>query len=314
MVGVAFDNSKSSSDLHAGDLYVLKSRSISEGSSSGIGAIDLFKPDPNPTGEEEGEGQEGQFVGRLGGPKLEEPNAIAVDSNGGRVLVADTEKGAVYPYSDEGTPEEKLTGKGQPYGSFEGKEEGEENVEALAVEETSGDIYVAESEHHAIGQYSSAGAWLGWSTQAAGGEPLAEPRGVALSSAGGLYAADSLAGVVDVFGADAVVPDVSTSKASKLTRTSGILSGTIDGDGKSAKYAFEWGTTEALGQSARSRMRAREKKRCTRCSKACTPARATTSGSSARTKAGQTTACSANSKPRPRWKGSRPGRLRNSNP
>ncbi len=245
VTGVAFDNGKGGSDPAAGDLYVVES----ESTDTAAGVVDVFKPKPNPGGSEEGEGEEGEFVGRLGGPKLEEPNGVAVDAATGRVLVADSGKGFIAAFNDAGVFEEKLTGKGQPFGSFRGKEEEEENIAGIAVDEASGDVYVAEAEHHAIGQYSSTGEWLGWSTTAAGGAGLLEPRGVALTGAGDLYGADSGAGLVDLFGPGVVVPDVTTGKASKLARTTAILSGTINGDGKPAKYSFQWGVTEALGQS-----------------------------------------------------------------
>ncbi len=245
---VAFDNAKEGgSDPAAGDLYVL----ISESPQSGFGAVELYKPKPNPTGSEENEGQEGAYESSIEeGPKLEEPNAIAIDSSTGRVLVADTEGGYIASYSDKGAFEEKLTGKGQPFGSFKGKEEEEENILGLTIEESTGDIYVAEAEHHAISQYDAGGNWLGASTTAAEAKPLEEPRGIAVSSAGELYGADSLAGLTEHFAGGVVVPDVITGKASKATRTSAILQGSINGDGKSgAKYAFQWGATEALGTS-----------------------------------------------------------------
>ncbi len=246
VTGVAFDNAKEGgSDPSAGDVYVVES----ESTDTGTGAVDVFKPRPNPGGSEPGEGEEGEFLKRLAGPKLEEPNAVAVDSATGRVLVADSGKGFIATFSDAGAFEEKLTGKGQPFGSFRGKEEEEENIAGLAVDEGTGEIYVAEAEHHAISQYNPSGEWLGWTTTAAAGAALGEPREVALTSAGDVYGADAGLGVVDLFGPGVLVPDVATSKASKLTRTTAILSGTINGDGNPAKYAFQWGATEALGQS-----------------------------------------------------------------
>ena len=165
---------------------------------------------------------------------------------------ATRQKGAIYTYGDEGSFQEKLTGKGSPYGSFEGREEEEENVADLAVEESSGDIYVAEAEHHSVSQYSEAGDWLGWSTTAASGAALSDPRGVALTSAGDAYVVDAGAALVDLFGPGVIVPDASTGKASKLTRTTALVSGSINGEGKAASYSFQWGESEALGQATSS--------------------------------------------------------------
>ena len=249
--GVAFDNSTSTADPSAGDLYVLESEAVGEGGGAGAGAVDVFRPKPNPSGSDESEGEEGSFVRRLGGPKepkLEEPNAIAIDGTTGRVLVGDSVQGAIYAYSDEGAFQEKLTGSGQPFGSFTGREDEEENIAALGVEESSGDIYVAETEHRAIGQYSEAGEWLGWTVTSGAGAGLVAPRGVAVGAEGNLYVADPGAGALDIYGPGLTVPDAETGRAGKLARTSAVLVGTIDGDGTVAHYWFEWGESEALGQ------------------------------------------------------------------
>ena len=173
---------------------------------------------------------------------------MAVDPASGRVLVADSAKGAIYTYSAAGSFEAKLNGAGSPYGSFHGKEEEEGNVTAIGVEEGSGDIYVAEAERHSVSQYSSSGQWLGWITNTPSGV-LGEPRGVAVASSGRVYISDASSALVDVFGPGVIVPDVVTSKASKLARTTAVLNGTVNGDGIAATYRFEWGTSEAYGQS-----------------------------------------------------------------
>ena len=95
VTGVAFDNAKPGADPAAGDLYVVEAEALSEGQGTGVGAVDVFKPKPNPTGSEEGEGEEGGLLKRLEGVKLEEPNGVAVDSNTGQVLVADSVSGFI---------------------------------------------------------------------------------------------------------------------------------------------------------------------------------------------------------------------------
>jgi phosphodiesterase/alkaline phosphatase D-like protein len=249
--GVAFDNSKSPSDPAAGDVYVVEAEGVN---TEEYGAVDLFKPMPNPEQPEEiqeGQGPEGEFVRRLAGPKLEEPNGVAVDSANGRVLVADGADGAIYTYSDAGAPEAKLSGSGSPYGSFEGKEEEEGNVAGLAIDEGSGEIYVAESERHAVSQYSEAGLWEGWTTTGESA-PLGEPLGVALTAADEVLVADGGTGtpVVDRFGVTVAVPDVETGKVAKgsITRTTAVAGGTVNGDGKPTTYRVEYGESEAYGQ------------------------------------------------------------------
>ncbi len=238
--GLAVDNSNGPS---AGDLYVVEANGVGvEG-----GVVDVFKPRPNPTNPEEGGGEEGEFLGRLSGPKLQEPNAVAVSTGTGRVLVADSVKGVIYAYSPSGVYEEKLTGKTSPNGTFKGKGE-EDNVAGIAVDAGTGDIYVAEAERHAVSQYSSGGEWDGWMTNTLSGV-LGEPRGVALTATGEVYVADAGFALVDRFGPGVVVPDVETGKVAKsdLTRATALLPGTVNGEGKPAEYRFEYGETEALG-------------------------------------------------------------------
>lgn len=235
VVGVAVDNSGSASDSAAGDVYVVD---------GGDGAVDVFKP--RPEGPEEG--LEGSFVRALAGPKLEAPNAVSIDAATGGVLVADSMKGTIYTYSSSGAFEEKLDGAGSPSGSFHGDEDEEGNVAGLAIDESTGDVYVAEAERHVVSQFSASGEWLGWITGVANA-PFGEPRDVALGSVGDVYVADASAGLVDVFAAGVAVADAVTGKTSKVARTGATLNGVINGDGIAAKYRFEWGTTEAYGQS-----------------------------------------------------------------
>ena len=248
VMGVAVDNSKG---LSAGDVYVVEARAAgAEG-----GAVDVFKPKPNPEHPEEvgeGEGEEGQYLNRLAGPKLEAPNGVTVSPSTGRVLVADSVKGAIYTYGDEGAYEEKLDGKGSPYGSFS-KEQAVGDIAGVAVDEASGDVYVAEAERRVVSQYSPSGEWEGWITSTPAGD-LGEPRGVALTPAGDVFVADAGLGVVDRFGAGAVVPGVETGKVAKsaLTRTTALLPGVINGEGQPSSYRFQYGETTALGSETAS--------------------------------------------------------------
>ena len=249
VTGVAIDNSTKPGDPSAGDVYVLDAEDVL----TEAGAVDVFRPS-NPEEAKEGDlAKEGQFVRALSAHKsserLEEPNGVSVSAASGEVYVADSVKGEVFAYSDAGTLEAKFSGAGSPSGTFLGKEKDEEgNVTAVAVDEGSGDVLVAEAERHVVGELTSGGEWAG-SVSGPSGSSFAEPRGVAVAASADLYVADPLAHVVDVFGPGVTVPDVVTGAASKPTRTSVTLSGTIDGDGKPAHYHFEWGTSEAYGSS-----------------------------------------------------------------
>jgi hypothetical protein len=234
--GVAVDNSASAS---SGDVYVVDAKSLAGGG----GVVDVFKP--KPAGTEEA--SEGDLVRSLTAGKMEAPNGVAVSRSTGRVLVADSAKAAVYAFDAAGELEEKLSGKGSPYGSFKGKEESG-NVTALAVDEASGAILVAEASRHVVSQYSSSGTWEGWIVATPAGA-LGEPRGVAVNTAGEVYVADAAQTLVDRFGPGAIVPSVETGKLAKaaITRTSAQLPGTLNGEGKAAGYRFQYGETEALG-------------------------------------------------------------------
>ena len=243
VAGVAVDNSTSAGDPSAGDVLVLDRESRAEGVEGGV--VDVFKP--HPPGSEEA--REGELVRVLSGVKLIEPNAVAVDAATGREYVADSPAGAVYEFSSSGVYEKaKVSGSGSPQGSFRGKEEEEGNVTGIAIDETTGDLLVAEGERHVVGEFDGAGEWVGWITQTPAGS-LGEPDGVAVSGSGDVYVADAGSAAVDVFGPGVLVADASTRNASKLTRTTAILNGVVDGEGKPVRYHFEWGASEAYGSS-----------------------------------------------------------------
>jgi hypothetical protein len=233
VTGVAVDNS---GGVSGEDVYVVDGRDPV----SREGVVDVFEPSA-------AEGGEGVLIRVLAAGKMQEPNGVAVSPSTGRVLVADSAKGGLYAYSAQGAFEEKLNGKGSPYGSFV-KEAGVGDVAGVAVDGGSGDIYVAEAERHAVSQYGASGEWEGWITSTPSGD-LGEPVDVALSGGGDVFVADAALGVVDRFGGGVVVPGVVTGKVAKssLTRTSAALAGTVNGEGKVAKYKFQYGETQGLG-------------------------------------------------------------------
>ncbi|HTZ65545.1 MAG TPA: hypothetical protein VMB51_15685 [Solirubrobacteraceae bacterium] len=245
VTGLAVDDS---SGPLSGDVFVVEA----EGAGTEHGVVEIFKPRPNPTdpqGVEEGAGEEGEFVGTLSGPKLEAPNGIAVSPATGRVLVADSVRGQVDAYSPSGAYETKFSGKGSPYGSFKGKEESEDDVAGLGFGGAAAEgFYVAEAGRGVVSQYGEDGEWLGWITGTPEA-PLREPSGVAATTGGEVVVADPGSGRIDLYGPTVVVPDVLTGKIAKgtVTREAATLTGTINGDGNVAGFAFEYGESRSLG-------------------------------------------------------------------
>src|SRR5262249_43540529 len=102
-----------------------------------------------------------------------------------------------------------------------------------------------------VAQFNGEGQWIGQITNTATGA-LGEPRGVALGAGADVYLADAQAHLLDVFGPDVTVPDVQTNAASKIGKTAATLNGAVNGDGKAARYRFQWGESEALGRETES--------------------------------------------------------------
>jgi sugar lactone lactonase YvrE len=218
--GVAIDNSTSKSDPSAGDVYVLD---------RGEAVVYVFKPIE--------EAAEGKFVAAK---KLLGPNAIAVDSSTGKLYVGDNEKKEVFVYSATHKLEGKIKGTGTPTGSFA-------VITGVGVEEATHDVYVVDGEARVVDQFNSTGTAIG-ALQGPGAARFGEPRGVALAAAGDVYISDLPAAVVDHFGPNIIVPDVTTSAASEVKRTAATLNGSLTPQGK-AKYHFEYGETEAYGSN-----------------------------------------------------------------
>ena len=182
--------------------------------------------------------------------KMEEPTTATVDDASGQVFVADGEKGAVYEYSPTGALEVKLTGSSSPEGSFLGKEEEEGNVSAVAIDETTGDLLVAEAERHLVSEFN-AGRRMGWLDQETPRGPLGEPFGVGGALRRRLRQRTRRRRRSTVFGAGVVVPDVTRAKAPKRRARQRVLNGTINGDGEPGNTIFQWGTTNPRSEHAR---------------------------------------------------------------
>jgi hypothetical protein len=229
-VHVAMDNSTSLSDPMAGEVYV--------SDSSQHKVVDVLKPEAG--GKEK---YLTQLTG-VGAPSgFSSPFELAVNEANGELLVANRSEQMVdvfMPVMGGYEYVRQLTGPpGGPFGEIGG----------IAVEASSGEIYVADTGAKVVDQFSATGVFEGQIGGPAGGA-FAEPLGVAVTEGGDVYVADGSAKAVDVFGPRVVVPDVAVGSVSGETATSATLSGTVDPAGVTVSSCrFEYGASTAYGQS-----------------------------------------------------------------
>ncbi len=129
-----------------------------------------------------------------------------------------------------------------------------QTINAVAVDSSNGEIYVAEGEAAGvIDHFSSEGVYLGQLTGTPSG-PFGFTRSVAVDPvSGNLFVSDDKGGTaaVDIFGPTVVVPDVTTSPALSVGLRRATLGGTVNPDEAGAVTCqFEWGTNESFGHVA----------------------------------------------------------------
>ncbi len=225
-VSVAIDNSTSASDPHAGDVYVFATPST----------IDVYKP--KPPGAEEA--QEGDWLEGLTTAGLELAGngmTAAVDASSGSLYVPDAGNRAVDEFNREGKFTQAFKVASGPFAPI-----------AVAVEESTHDVYAVDEAGASVDEFDSAGQSIGRITH-----PLARPISVAVNAGGDVYVsdADSEAPAVDVFGPGVLLPEVTTGSNEEVTRTSATLTGVVNPEGKEVTSCrFEYGASEAYGQSA----------------------------------------------------------------
>jgi hypothetical protein len=230
------------------------------------GVLDVFKPEglgSEPPVVEPSSGHVSQLTGTcpVEGTTCEPlevipftPERVVVDDSTGDVLVVagrsvvdvfrpETLGGYVFVRQITGTPA----------GSFRA-------VSNLAVDGSNGDIYVTESSSPGfVDQFSSAGIFLGRITgENTPGGDLRGPVSVAIDPAShNVFVGDyrqsgtpSQPSVIDAFGPDLVIPDVTTGPVTGVTPYGATLTGTVklDKEGEAA-CAFVWGTTKEFGQT-----------------------------------------------------------------
>jgi len=241
---VAVDESTSLTDWARGDTYeVVPSENV----------VDVFEP-------EGGGGR--KLVAQLKGDSPSEPftsvKDVAVDSVNGDVIVGNYTNGQSISLF-----EPTLFGEYTFAGKLVTFEPGNEfTAELFAINQNNGEIYAAESRpggfNFAVSEYSSTGLYLG---RILGLDTPSKNIRAVYSvtvdlTSEEVYVLDNRAtfreqSVVDIFGPDVTVPDVTTGAVTESTPSRATLNGTVNpGKAGAASCQFVWGTTTALGQAA----------------------------------------------------------------
>jgi hypothetical protein len=191
------------------------------------------------------------------------PKGVAVDALNGEVFVLDGQAQLNRPQVVDVFRPAALTGEYEFVGSLTGPPGGKfEQTDSLAVDGTNGDLYVVNHESGGAevvdqfdlsptGEYSYVGSLTGTSAG-----PFSTLRSVAVDPLShhvfvGDYNSREKAGVVDIFGADIVIPDVTTEAATEVSPSSARLNGLVNPDKEGgASCRFAWGTTRQFGQVA----------------------------------------------------------------
>jgi WD40-like Beta Propeller Repeat len=254
VTGVAVDKSTNTlEDGAVGDVYV-------GAGGAGANVVDVFKP-------EAGGGEPAKVVARLTGtckaaheacagaevvPFTRLGGGVAVSALDGEVLVVDKEQivDVFKPGAIVGEYEFVGALTGPPNGTFK-------EITGVAVDGGNGDIYVA--EHAALAtvyEFTSAGAYAGRLTGAPAA-PFKAVQSVAVDpESHDVYVSDfnpiQLAGALDVFGPNIVIPDVVTGPATEVKPRSAVLNGIVNPDKEGeVSCRFVYGTTRAFGSEAK---------------------------------------------------------------
>jgi DNA-binding beta-propeller fold protein YncE len=179
---------------------------------------------------------------------------IAVDDVTGELLVADEptnggkETGVIEVFGASGSYLASWWGFATPTGQF-----GRDLRLGLTIDQTNGDVLLADSANHDIDVFDAAGEYL--SPQTAG---IERPRSIAFDGATGELYVNGEIDVGERFVSEAVygmslLPDVAASAPSALQPTAATLSGQVDPEGVAAgECLFEYATVAAFneGQAA----------------------------------------------------------------
>ena len=110
---------------------------------------------------------------------------------------------------------------------------------SVAIDNTSGRIYIVDTAHERVDAFDSAGNFFGEIS----GTPGNANDGVAVGQAtGNVYVSDNVTQAVKIFGPPIVAPDVTTDPPSNIGLASATLNGTVNPDNEgNATCQFLWG-------------------------------------------------------------------------
>ena len=219
-----------SSGPHRGDVYVIFTNA------SSYNVIAVIKPNAEGELVEPGEELPQKLGFRFSG-------GAAIDKTTGKIYVPNPQgpgsNGFVNEYNSEDVYQGHLNA---PPGGF--------GPTAVAVEESTGDLYVLDALTNAIDEFNAAGEFIGRFANTPAG-PLSSPADIAVNASGDVYVSDVGTRAVDVFGPNVLVPEVTTGASSAVLRTSAKLEGTVNPEGKEVTSCqFEYGTSAAYGNTA----------------------------------------------------------------
>lgn len=127
--------------------------------------------------------------------------------------------------------------------------------EGVTVDVSTGTVLVADTGNQRIARYTSAGTLIDtYGEPGSGNGQFSEPTDVQNALNGKTYVADDLNNRIQILGEGgsppgALLPTVTTGDAADLTQSGSRLTGTVNPQGTSTSYRFEYGTTTSYGST-----------------------------------------------------------------
>jgi hypothetical protein len=127
-----------------------------------------------------------------GSGQLEEPTGVAVNDATGNVYVLDRGNDRVQEFNSTGTTVlAEFNGAAAPTGVLSSPESIAVDNSGSVLDPANGDVYVADTGHHVIDQFTASGTYVGQLRETSAGSPFGFVYDVAVDSAGDLWVSDS---------------------------------------------------------------------------------------------------------------------------